>query len=207
MTSCAILGASGHGKVIAELAELNGYDLIDFYDDAWPTKSSVECWEIKGNTDNLFALVESYDLVVVAIGNNPVRVEKSQRLSNAGAKLGVLAHPSSVVSPHATLGLGTVVMANAVINPFSQVGFACIVNTAATIDHDCHLADGVHVSPGVNIAGGVNIGSQSWVGIGSAVKQLVSIGSNVTVGAGSTVIKDVSDGQTVIGCPAKPIIK
>ncbi|MFA0477117.1 acetyltransferase [Vibrio breoganii] len=207
MTSCAILGASGHGKVIAELAELNGYDPIDFYDDAWSAKSSVECWEIKGNTDNLFAIVESYDLVVVAIGNNEVRVEKSRQLMNAGAKLGVLAHPSSVISPLATLGLGTVVMANAVVNPFSKVGFACIVNTAATIDHDCNLGDGVHVSPGVNIAGGVNIGSQSWIGIGSAVKQLVCIGSNVTVGAGSTVIKDVSDGQTVIGCPAKSIIK
>ncbi|EOX3943184.1 acetyltransferase [Vibrio alginolyticus] len=205
--TCAILGASGHGKVVAEIAELNGYTNIEFFDDRWPGLQNVEHWPVKGNSETLLKIAAQFDLTVIAIGNNKIRLEKQNQLSTAGAKFSVLEHPRATISRHSQLDKGTVVMAGAVINPFVKVGKACIINTAATIDHDCSLADGVHVSPGCNIAGGVTIGEGSWLGIGSQVKQLISIGTGVMVGAGATVLNHVPDLQTVVGTPAQLVNK
>lgn len=204
---CAILGASGHGRVVAEIAELNGYQNICFFDDRWPSLQYVNDWPVVGDTGSLVSKAKEYDLTVIAIGNNQVRVNKQELLILAGARFSVLAHPSAVVSKYASVNIGTVIMAKAVVNPFCSIDSACIINTAATIDHDCVLSKGVHISPGVNLAGGVEVGEYSWVGIGCQVKQLVSIGCNVTVGAGATVIKNVTNNQTVVGNPAQEIIK
>ncbi|WP_423840102.1 acetyltransferase [Vibrio mytili] len=205
--TCAILGASGHGKVVAEIAELNGYTSIEFFDDRWPELQNVEQWKVKGDSETLLKVASRFDLTVIAIGNNKVRLEKQKQLSIFGAKFSVLEHPRATISPYSQLGVGTVVMAGAVINPFVQVGEACIINTASTIDHDCSLANGVHVSPGCNIAGGVVVGEGGWLGIGSQVKQLISIGTGVTVGAGATVVNHVPDFQTVVGTPAQVVNK
>jgi acetyltransferase-like isoleucine patch superfamily enzyme len=98
-------------------------------------------------------------------------------------------------------------MANAVVNPFCHIGVSCIINTGSTVDHDCKLAEGVHISPGVNLAGGVEVGKNTWIGIGSQVKQLVVIGCDAVVGAGSTVINNVPNFKTVVGSPAHELIK
>ena len=207
MKSCAILGASGHGKVIAEIAELNGYHNIVFFDDRWPSIKSVEHWSVSGDTSTLLSNVKEYDLAVVAIGHNATRCAKQRELSSVGASFDVLAHPGAVISKYANIGIGSVVMANAVVNPFSHIGVSCIINTGSTVDHDCKLAEGVHISPGVNLAGGVEVGKNTWIGIGSQVKQLVVIGCDAVVGAGSTVINNVPNFKTVVGSPAHELIK
>lgn len=207
MKSCAILGASGHGKVIAEIAELNGYQNIDFFDDRWPSLKSVEHWSVSGDTSMLLSNVKEYDLTVVAIGHNATRCSKQLELTSAGANFDVLAHPRAVISKYANIGIGSVVMANAVVNPLSHIGVSCIINTGSTVDHDCKLAEGVHISPGVNLAGGVKVGKNTWIGIGSQVKQLVVIGCDSVVGAGSTVVNNVPNCQTVVGSPAHELIK
>lgn len=202
MTKCAILGASGHGKVIAEIAELNGFNEVSFFDDRFPAVTQIAHWPVKGNTADLLAVVQGFDLVVVAIGNNASRLQKLHLLQQTGAMLRPLVHPNATVSRYAQLGDGTVVMANAAINAFVSIGVGGIINTCASVDHDCILADGVHISPGANLAGAVCIGEQSWIGIGAQVKQSVNVGSQVVVGAGATVICDIPDFQTVIGTPA-----
>lgn len=204
--SCAILGASGHGKVLAEIAELNGFGGIVFFDDRYPALSHIELWPVLGDYKSLLSIAKDFDQVVVAIGSNSVRLQKHMQLMAAGAKSAALVHPSAIVSRYASLGSGTVVMAGAVINPFCDIAQACIINTSCSIDHDSVLADGVHISPGAHLAGAVSVGAGSWVGIGASVKQLVTIGNSVVVGAGSTVISHISDGQTVVGCPAKSLV-
>lgn len=206
ITRCAILGASGHGKVIADMAELNGYNEVHFFDDRWPKLSQVAHWQVLGDAEHLLHIANTYDLVVVAIGHNSTRLYNLRQLQRAGGCFNPLIHPSAVVSRYAEIGVGTVVMANAVINAFAILGEGCIVNTTACVEHDCVLADGVHISPGAKLAGAVMIGQQSWVGIGAQVKQLVSIGHNAVVGAGAAVINNVLAHQTVVGIPAKPII-
>lgn len=205
MNKLAVLGASGHGKVIADIALLSGWQQIEFFDDRWPSLSQLEHWQVVGNSNSLAANFNEYDAVIVAIGHNQTRLLKQQQLQALGANLTTLIHPKATISPFSQLGAGSVVMANAVVNPFVVIGDACIINTAATVDHDCVISDGVHLSPGVHLAGGVTVGETSWLGIGSTVIQLVEIGSNVTVGANSTVIHSISCSQKVVGSPAKPL--
>ncbi|EIO3937749.1 acetyltransferase [Vibrio vulnificus] len=201
--TCAILGASGHGKVVAEIAELNGYSDIHFYDDRWPELRNIEHWNIVGDTEALLASVQQYACVAVAIGNNAIRLNKHKQLLEVGARMPSLVHPNAVISGYATIAEGCVVMANAVVNPFAVLGQTCIVNTGAVIEHDCHLAHGVHLSPNSAIAGGTQIGECAWLGIGAVTRQLVSVGAGATIGAGATVIGNVDANTVVMGTPAK----
>jgi len=203
MKRLAILGASGHGKVAAEIAELTGWEEIVYYDDAWPSLNFVGAWKVAGNADDLQRDIHSFDAFFVAVGSNSVRWKLFSQLACLTVKAETLVHPSAVVSQYSSIEEGTVVMANAVINPFVTVGPAGIVNTGATIDHDCVLGHAVHISPGANLAGEVAVGHQSWVGIGANIKQQIVIGESVMIGAGATVVHNVGDGLTVIGTPAK----
>lgn len=205
MKKLAVLGASGHGKVVADMAELLGYQVV-FFDDAWPQLEANGHWPIVGDTAQLLSLTGEFAGAVVAIGNNRIRQDKLTLLADAGFNLPVLVHPKAYLSRYVVLGFGTVVFAGVVVNADSQVGSGVILNTGCTVDHDCVLGDAVHVSPGANLSGGVLVGARSWVGIGSSVRQLVTIGADVVVGAGAAVVKDVADSVTVMGIPARRLI-
>ncbi|MDR6714146.1 sugar O-acyltransferase (sialic acid O-acetyltransferase NeuD family) [Pseudomonas hunanensis] len=207
MNRLAILGASGHGKVVADLAELCGWQQIDFFDDAWPGLSENGAWPVVGGGAQLLERLDHYQGVIVAIGNNAVRAQKMRELQQRGAPVPVLVHPSAVVSRHASLGRGTVVFAGAVVNAFATVGEGAILNTGSSVDHDCRIGDHVHVSPGARLAGGVGVGERSWIGIGAVVRQMIKIGCRATVGAGGVVVCDVADDTTVIGVPARPMAR
>jgi sugar O-acyltransferase (sialic acid O-acetyltransferase NeuD family) len=199
----ALLGASGHGKVVADAAFLVGWRAVDFFDDAWPDFSCVGPWSVIGNSQRLIEQVSTYDGVVVAIGDNSIRLQKMTLFQELGLPLVTIIHPSSVISQYARIGKGTVVCAGAIINPFAEIGCGSIINTAATIDHDCKIADGVHVSPGAHLGGGVQVGKSTWIGLGASVKQCIRIGEDSIVGMGAVVVRDVPSGVTVVGVPAR----
>lgn len=205
MKRLAILGASGHGKVVADTAEVCGWTEILFFDDVWPSLTSNGVWDVVGTGQDFLEKAHEFDGVVVAIGNNAVRQSKLAALIRQGATLATLIHPFACVSRHANVGAGSVVFAGAVLNAGAYVGVGGILNTGCSVDHDCFLGDSVHISPGARLAGGVTIGQCSWVGIGACVKQLISIGANVVVGAGAAVVSDVSEGMTVVGVPARAV--
>lgn len=208
MKRLAIVGASGHGKVVADIAECCGWEAVEFFDDAYTDQTSMlrGNWPVVGTLSDLLSGVSGYTGVIVAIGDNQVRKSISQSLLAAGANLVTLVHPLAIVSRYAEIGAGSVVVAGAVINAYAVIGSGAIINTGSSIDHDCHLDDYVHISPGVHLAGGVRIRSCCWVGIGACVKQQVTIGANVTVGAGSVVVHNILDNLTVVGVPARPLM-
>lgn len=201
----AIVGASGHGKVIADIAEQLGF-IVNFYDDAYPSKTHIEHWPIHGTCADLIALNNTNTTlsndVVVAIGNNEIRKQKIQLLQQNSFNLITLIHPTAVISPYAAIASGNVVFAGAIINAFAKVGVGCIINTSAVVEHDCTIDNFTHICPNVALAGGVSVGTKSWVGIGSQVKQLIKIGDNCLIGAGSTVVKNIPDNVTAFGSPA-----
>lgn len=197
-----IIGASGHGKVIADIAlKMNMWKTIAFLDDDENTKISMGI-EVIGTSLDAFKNINDCD-IFIAIGNNNIREKIQDKLLKAGASIPVLIHPSAVIGDRVELGEGTVVMAGAVINCCTKIGSGCIINTGATIDHDNYLDDYVHISPGVHTAGTVKIGKGTWLGIGSVVGNNVNITSGCKIGAGTVLVKDILEIGTYVGVPAR----
>ena len=200
----AILGASGHGEVVADAAELLGFE-ISFYDDSYPSKSRVGVWIVNGTSKDLVKDQSKFNGAIVAIGDNQVRKSKIEYLKEKGLTLQTLIHPSSIVSRRANVKSGTVILAGSVVNSSAYIGEGCIINSNATIEHDCVIREFSHISPSVAIAGGAKISASVWVGIGSCTKQLIEIGDNSIIGAGSNVLKNIEPNVLAYGNPAKKI--
>lgn len=203
----AIVGASGHGKVVADTALECGWQSLTFFDDGAHPRGRFVDWPVVGSTATLLASLSEYSGVIVAIGHNRVRLSKVRELWAAGANMVTLVHSMAYVARDVRLAAGTVVFAGAVVQPGATIGAGVIVNTGATVDHDCVLADGVHVCPGAHLAGGVTVGECAWLGIGCVVKQYIAIGADVVVGGAAAVMTPVPDGITVEGVPARPMSK
>lgn len=203
MKRLAILGASGHGKVVADAAELSGWDEVVFFDDAWPELTNNSVWPVLGKTEDLLASLDKFAGVAIAIGNNVIRWEKFNLLRERGAVLPVIIHPQAVISRYASIGEASVICAGVVVNAGAKIGAAAILNTGCSVDHDCVLADAVHISPGARLAGGVQVRRCAWVGIGAVIRQLLVVGAYSVVGAGAAVVKNVNDHASVIGVPAR----
>ncbi|WP_213819030.1 acetyltransferase [Garciella nitratireducens] len=202
MSKLLILGAGGHGKVVAEIASLiKQWDEIAFLDDNEELKE-VNGYKVIDKLRNYKLYKEEYEHAFVAIGNNKFRINLIDKLLKEGFKIPVLIHPFTAISSNVNIGKGTVVMAGAVINTNTVIGKGCIINTSSSIDHDCILEDGVHISPGVHVGGTVNIGKCAWVCIGSSIANNIAIGKNVIVAAEAAVTKNVPDNVMVAGVPA-----
>lgn len=147
-SSLLILGAGGHGRVVAETAELEGrWKQIAFLDDK-ADEPSVNNFDIVGKLSDVENLTDQFKAAFVAIGNNELRMEWINKLLDLGYEVPVLIHPRSIISKYCTLGAGTVVLAGAVVNVNANVGKGCIVNVNACVDHDCVIENGVHVMSG-----------------------------------------------------------
>ena len=161
MNNLVIVGASGHGKVVADIARRSGYADIAFLDDN-PAAGSCGNYRVVGSCKE--ALRYRSSDFIVAIGNAGVRRKIQTALSELGLHIVSLIHPAAVIASEVKIGTGTVVMAGAVINPCTEIGQGCIINTCASVDHDCRIGDYVHVSVGAHVAGTVIIGDNTWVG-------------------------------------------
>lgn len=196
-----ILGASGHGKVAADIAMQNGYEELLFLDDNPEIKECLG-WPVVG----CIAEAEAYQgCFFVAIGNPNIRETIQNSLERMGKTVVTLIHPSAVIGHCVTIDSGTVIMAGAVINPGTIIGKGCIVNTCASVDHDCKIDAYVHISVGARIAGTVNIGTRTWVAVGASVINNVSIAPDCMIGAGATVVRPVNEAGTYVGTPARKI--
>ena len=203
-TRLLIVGAGGHGKVVAETALASGrWKEVAFLDGRYPQLSSAIGWPVVGSDAEPAGFLNDHPEAFVAIGDNQIRVSRILALQALGFRVPALVHPAAWVSPSAILGAGSVVMAGGIINACADLGRGCIVNTGATVDHDCVLADGVHISPGAHVGGASAIGERSWVGVGAAIRHGVRIGADVMIGAGAAVVGDLPSGVTAIGVPAR----
>lgn len=199
-----IIGAGGHGKVAADVAQRCGWDEVIFFDDRAESGSFDHAhWQVVDQPGE----IKSYrcSAVFIAIGNAVARQQWCERVADLALPLTSLVDPGAIVSEYAQIEPGVLIAAGAVINVDSQIRRGSIVNTRASVDHDCIVGAYSHICPATALAGGVIVGERSWIGIGSQVKQSVTIGSDVMVGAGSTVLSDIPDSVTVVGTPARQI--
>lgn len=199
-----IIGGSGHGKVVANIAlKMNKWKSIAFLDDNENLKESMGLAVIGRSTDAV-KYIEDSD-IFVGVGNNAIRERIQEMLEATGASIPILIHPNAVMGEQVDLGSGTVIMTGVVVNCCTRVGKGCIINTSATIDHDNVIEDYVHISPGVHTAGMVIVGKGTWLGIGSIVSNNVNITSGCKVGAGAVVVKDITEIGTYVGVPVRRI--
>jgi sugar O-acyltransferase (sialic acid O-acetyltransferase NeuD family) len=199
-----IIGANGHGKVVADLAiKLNRWLSVAFLDDDKNINTSMSL-EVLGTSNEASKYIEEYE-IFVGIGNNAIRQKVQEMLETIGAKIPILIHPTAIIGEQVEIGSGTAVMAGAIVNCCTKIGKGCIVNTGSTIDHDNSIEDFVHISPGSHLAGTVKIGKGSWLGIGSVVSNNINITNDCKVGAGSVVVKDIFEPGVYIGAPAKKL--
>ena len=199
-----IIGASGHGKVVADIAiKMNKWQSIAFLDDDESIKTSMGL-EVIGKTADAFTYKEEADFFV-AIGSNTTREKVQEKFIEQGLSVISLIHPSAVIGTDVEIGIGSVVMAGIVINSSTRIGKGCIINTNSSLDHDNVIEDYVHISPGASLAGTVKVGKWSWLGIGSVVSNNVNICSSCKLGAGAVVVKDITEPGTYVGVPVRRV--
>ena len=189
-TKIYIYGASGHGKVVADVAKSVGYKKIIFLDDNSELKFSPDLPKFP---------------VIIAIGDNKIRANLQKKVSEAGFEIATLIHETAVISQSAKIGLGVVIMPNVVVNADAVINDGVILNSACVIEHDCKIGKFAHISPNSALAGGVEVGEFSHIGIGSSIIQKIKIGANSIIGAGSVVIKNIDENCLAVGVPAKII--
>lgn len=190
-----LFGASGHGKVVADIAIENGVGITAFIDD---DINKTECYGFPVIHD----IINKEKPLIITIGDNIARKEIAEKVVN---KIEKLIHPQSIISRTSKIGKGTVVMGGVTINADCFIGEHCIINTNSSIDHDCNIENFAHISPNVALAGNVFIGEGSHIGIGATVIQNVNVGKWCVIGAGSVILKDVPDYSVVVGNPGRII--
>lgn len=188
-----LYGASGHAKVVMDIARQAYLDIPCLIDDDHTVREMAGIPVVHSAKD--------YSPIIVTIGNCQKRKEIVGRLGNR--EYMTVIHPKAIKADSVKFGYGTVVMAGAILNPFVKVGNHCIINTGASVDHDCVIEDYVHVAPHCTLCGDVKVGEGTWIGAGTTVIQGIRIGENCFIGAGSVVVKDIPDNSLCYGNPAK----
>jgi sugar O-acyltransferase (sialic acid O-acetyltransferase NeuD family) len=209
-----IVGAGEHARVVAEAAAAAGLLVAGhtvregsrLVPPTGPCAVALEPLGTDGEIAASLAATEPTDRpwLVLGFGGPPDARRRATAAFGVGARWATITHPAAWVSPSATLGQGTVVLAGAVINAGAAIGDHAIVNSRAVIEHDVRLGDHVHVAPGATIGGGTRIGDDAIVGLGATVRDHLRVGSRAVVGMGAVVVADVPEGTVVTGNPARP---
>lgn len=187
-----LYGASGHAKVILDAMELCNIDNICLLDDnADLSKLGKYSVDQKVNIE-----LSEEDKMLVSIGNNKIR---KALVSKLDIEYYSVIHPKTVLANTVHVHSGSFIAAGVVINIDTIIGRHVILNTNASIDHDCKIGDFVHIAPNATLCGGVTIGEGTLIGAGATILPNVKIGSWVTVGAGAVITKNIADGVKVVG--------
>ena len=194
-----VVGASGHGQNVADVARAASFDVVGFLDpfvegdcDAVPVLSNLRSTDLA--TTVLF----------LGIGSNFKRKAVYEEIlqSFPHAFFPPLIHPAASVSPSARLGEGVVILALSSVANRSTLADGVLVGAGASLDHDSSIAQFASLGPGVHCGGNVSLGVCSAIGIGATVLHGVTIGSHSVVGAQSLATRDVSDFEVTYGVPA-----
>lgn len=201
-------GASGQAIVLEEILSNSGYKIIALFDKNSLVKAPFAS-PIFHKEDDLFEYFQNFSDIhyVVAIGgakgNDRLAIHNYLRVKNL-IPISVI-HRKAILAENISIGEGCQILIGAVIATRVKLGISVIVNSSASIDHECFIDDGSHIAPGVKIAGNVNIGKNCFIGTGSIIGPRVTVGSNTTIGAGSVVLRDIPEGVIAYGAPVKII--
>ena len=189
-----LYGASGHAKVIIDILEASNIEIEALIDD----NQNIN----KLHTYRVLHGITNASPIIISIGANLIRKKIAEKLTGT---FGLAIHPTAILSPTAKINVGTVVMQGAIIQSDTTIGKHCIINTRASVDHECIIEDFVHISPGAVLCGNVSVGEGTWIGAGATIAPGIKIGKWSIIGAGAVVVRDVEANTVVAGVPAKVI--
>lgn len=200
-----LIGYSGHGYVVAEVAIENQCEIIGYTDKLEANKNPYNLEYMGFEFDSNFAGWKNNSDYIIGVGDNKIRHKIYNNILDNDKKVKTLISSSALISRTAEIGNGAFINKNVSVNALANIGNNVILNTACIIEHGCEIADSVHVAPGAVLAGDVSVGKKTFIGANSFIKQGVKIGENVIVGAGAIVLKDIPDNKKVIGINNKYI--
>lgn len=204
MKKLIIIGASGHGKVVADIAQkTEKYTGICFLDDNPDVKECMG-FPIIGKVGSFEEWIHEAEYIV-AIGNSHVREKITNQLLDKNATMATLIHPNACIGMNVEIGTGTVVMAGAIINSNTKIGNGVIVNTASSVDHDNVIENYSHVSVGAHLAGNVHVKNHTWIGAGATISNNITVCEECMIGSGAVAVKNIEESGTYVGVPARKI--
>jgi UDP-perosamine 4-acetyltransferase len=208
-TKAFILGAGPMGRMILEILRAQGcHESIEFVDDnadLW--NREINGARIVGGLDCVCLRQDGRSALITALGNPKLRLAVAREARERSIPFLNAIHPSAVVSPSATLGVGTTIASLAAVGTDARIGDHVIISTGAIVEHDCRLEDGMYLCPGALVGGRVSVGEGSFLGVGAVVLPRISIGAWAVVGASALVTEDVPSRVVVMGSPARIIAK
>jgi sugar O-acyltransferase (sialic acid O-acetyltransferase NeuD family) len=205
VTDVVVAGIGGMGRETAVWAAAAGLTLVGFVStDAEAVGTEVAGLPVLGGHE--WAASQALKIqIVVALGAPAARADACARLTELGCRLATVVHPSAVIGPRCTLGLGSIICPGVVLTTDVTLGEAVIVNFGAVIGHDVRIDDHASIAPNAALAGNVTVGARADIGIGASIRQGLTIGADAVVGGGAMVVRDVPAGMTVVGVPAMPM--
>lgn len=208
MEEIIIIGGGGHAKVVIEAVKRSSFfKPAGIIDSLLPKGTVIEGISVLGNDDHLLKVykegVRNVFVAIGSVGDVSVRKKFANILSEIGFNFPCVIDKSAFVASSVKLGRGVFVAAGAVIQPAAVIGDFAIINSCASIDHDCKIGKFVHISPGSVLSGNVEVGDGTHIGTGSSVIEKRKIGSNCIIGAGSVVVNDISNNCKAFGNPCK----
>ena len=203
-----ILGVGGHAKVLLDILLSLPVEILGFVDKDLSKKGTcLYNIPVLGDDSHVLNFNKEQVLLVNGMGGvkaTPLREILYKQFINKGYRFYSVISPFSYISSFSSIGTGVQVMAGAIIQPGTSVGENTIINTKASVDHDCRIGNHVHIAPGATLSGGVQVEDGVHIGSGSTLIQGVKIGAGATVAAGAVVIRDVAANAIVYGIPARP---
>jgi len=206
-------GAIGQVKLLRPVVEHYGSKMIAVFDDRPELRAPYDDVPIYYGWDKFLNWLNEQDrselgfCIGVGAPRGRFRLELHEKLKNLNLPPVTAVHPSVIIADDAIIGEGSQIMAGSIIGPTANLGTSCIINAKVSVDHDNIIGAGAEISPGATLCGVVTVGENTWIGAGATVLPGIKIGSDAIVGAGSLVTREVPDNTTVIGIPAKPMVK
>lgn len=200
-----LIGGGGHAKVLYEIIKFHNLEVEAICSpcNVVPALNSYPCLrsdeEVLNYSPREFTLVNGIGSVSLPYKRKSIY----EYFKNNGYEFNTLIHPSAIISSDVEISEGAQIMAGSVIQTGTKIGFNTIINTRASIDHDCQIGSHAHIAPGVTLSGDVHVGETVHIGTGTTVIQGISIGSGSLIGAASLVLKNFGEGLTAYGIPAK----
>jgi len=199
-----LLGAGGHAKVVLSLLRARGESVLGVCDPGLVAQGLKQWRGLDVLGEDQYVTSRSPDEIALALGvgqlpGATIREQIFQTFSGLGYRFPALVHPAALVDDSAVLADGAQVMAGAVVQPDVQIGTNSLVNSRASVDHDCVIAEQVHIAPGAVLCGAVCVEAGAFIGSGATVIQGVKVGAGGVVAAGVTLRKDLPAATTYTG--------